>query len=225
MTPIQLIAVHGHLAVAFRDIQDLLLRTQYDGADAPLVFVYPAGDADPVAWPEPNLRVLRGALYDARETGLIAATERVRLPDGTEFYIDRPYWKAGDHVTWTDPDDGVCSRTGVLTKADYFNDSELRIAFSDGWEAEVCESELQRVAADPKVPVELDEAIAAVGPAAVLQLFKAQAIIRQRREDSDKPKAEVRIDGLTREQAQRLADELCKYLYWGKEQLAPACNI
>lgn len=143
--PLQLIASHGSLEVAFEDIHHLEHREHFDGDDALLILRYPAGDCDTVRWPNPNIQLLRGALYDARETGLIADVKSVLLPDGSEFFIDEPYWKVGDHVTWNDPDDGVCSRTGVLTKVTHLNDSDIRIVMEDGWEAEVCESELRRV--------------------------------------------------------------------------------
>lgn len=64
-----------------------------------------------------------------------------------------------------------------------------------------------------------------VEPNAVIALFKAQAVIRQRAEDADKPKAELRISNLTREQAQRIADDLCRYVCWGEEYIEPEMNI
>lgn len=79
-----------------------------------------------------------------RETGLIKDTLSVLLPDGEEFFIDQPYWKVGDHVTWHDPDDSKCSRTGVLSAVSELGDSKIAITMEDGWMAEVCESELQR---------------------------------------------------------------------------------
>lgn len=113
--------------------------------DRCLLFRHPAGDADMVRWPELNIKLLRGALFDAREAGSIKDTLSVLLPDGVEFFIDEPYWKVGDRVTWNDPDGGACSHTGVLTAVSELGDFCLAIAMDDGWTAEVCESELQRV--------------------------------------------------------------------------------
>lgn len=141
---IQLKDIDGSLYVAWADIYSQTNKKCYDGDDAWLCYTYPSGDIDGVKWPNPNIKRLRGALYDAREAGLIPNEPTVRLPDGAEFSMDEPYWKEGDHVTWQDPDDGVCSRTGVLTKVEHLNDSDIRVTMEDGWEAEICESELSR---------------------------------------------------------------------------------
>ena len=143
--PITLVAQNGYLYFDWDDIVDQDHQKQLDGADCCLMFRYPAGDVDMVRWPEPNLRLLRGALFDARESGIIKDTLSVLMPDGGEFLLDEPYWNVGDNVTWTDPDDGVCSRTGVLTAVSELGDFNLAITMEDGWMAEVCESELKRV--------------------------------------------------------------------------------
>lgn len=141
---IQLVAENGSLCAAWGDIHGQSHQKHFDGDNAVLICRYSAGDCDSVNWPNPNIAVLRGALYDARETGLIADVRSVLLPDGEEFFIDQPYWKAGDHVTWTDPDDGVCSRSGVLTTVTELGDFKFVVTMDDGWMAEVCESELRR---------------------------------------------------------------------------------
>ena len=64
----------------------------------------------------------------------------------------------------------------------------------------------------------------AVNPEAVIALFKVQAIYRQREADKDKPKETVHIKNMTREQAQRLADELCHYVQWGLHWIEPKIN-
>ena len=64
----------------------------------------------------------------------------------------------------------------------------------------------------------------AVDPAAVIALFKVQAIYSQRRKDITQPKAELRVSNLTVEQAQRIADDLCCYVSWGTERITPAIN-
>lgn len=144
--PLKLCVIFGNsLGVAFEDIHDQTHKEHFDGDDAELLCRYSPGDCDSVNWPNPNIATLRGALYAARETGLIRDVKSVLLPDGSEFFIDEPYWKVGDHVTWTDPDDSVCSRTGILKVVDRIGDSDYRITMEDGWEAEVCESELKRV--------------------------------------------------------------------------------
>lgn len=139
----QLIVREGCLAVLVSSIESPDLRAHFSDDHAPLIYFYPSGDCDSVHWPSPNIKHLRGALYDDRETGLIPDAKAVLMPDGATFYIDEPYWKVGDHVTWTDPDAGACSRTGVLSAVEHTNDSAIRISMEDGWEAEVCESELK----------------------------------------------------------------------------------
>lgn len=146
--PIMLVAKSGYLYVDWDDVHGQEHQKHLDGDDSCLMFRYPAGDVDMVRWPDPSIKLLRGALQDARETGLIADTLSVRLPDGVEFFLDLPYWNVGDHVTWTDPDDGVCSRTGVLTAVSELGDFNIAITMADGWMAEVCESELKRVKDD-----------------------------------------------------------------------------
>jgi hypothetical protein len=63
-----------------------------------------------------------------------------------------------------------------------------------------------------------------VNPDAVIALFKVQAIYRQREADKDKPKGTVHIKNMTREQAQRFADELCQYVQWGRLWIEPKIN-
>ena len=141
---VQLRVSDGCLVVPWRAIYTKDMQEHFNGEDAMLLCRYPAGDCDSASWPNPNIAALRGALFDARETGLIRDGASVLLPNGEEFFIDQPYWKVDDHVTWTDPDDGVCSRTGILTAVSELGDSKLTITMDDGWMAEVCESELQR---------------------------------------------------------------------------------
>jgi hypothetical protein len=76
MRTVQLRAEHGDLYVG----------------EHPLLYVYPAGDCDVADWPLTMPRVLCGALYDAREMGLIPIdTVAAILPDGTRFEItDQP---------------------------------------------------------------------------------------------------------------------------------------
>lgn len=82
--------------------------------------------------------------HEVREDAVLSGywewVEHMRESEGPA-----PRWKVGDHVTWTAPDDGVCSRTGVLTAVSELGDFNLAITMEDGWMAEVCESELKRV--------------------------------------------------------------------------------
>jgi hypothetical protein len=64
-------------------------------ADPILLCRYPEGDVDSISWPMPAnddannwQSMLRSALYDARETGIIPNVAAVVLPDGSEFGID-----------------------------------------------------------------------------------------------------------------------------------------
>ena len=110
-----------------------------------LVHTYPSGDVDTVNWPDFRPAILRGALYDARETNEIPDVPAVLLPDGRRFAIDGPYWRVGYHVTWQDPDDDVCSRTGYLTRVTWMGDDRYLIQMDGEWEAEVHEDELTHV--------------------------------------------------------------------------------
>lgn len=52
-------------------------------------------------------------------------------------------FRPGDTVTWNDPDNGLCSRTGVLESIDYHpNGESATVVFKDGHEIEVMISEL-----------------------------------------------------------------------------------
>ncbi len=58
------------------------------------------------------------------------------------------HYKVGDTVRWTDPDDGVCTRQGVLTAVRYLGPDALRITMGE-WVAEVLESELTLLKCGP----------------------------------------------------------------------------
>jgi hypothetical protein len=55
-------------------------------------------------------------------------------------------WKyglhGGDEVTWNDPDDGKCSRTGVIGSIEYIAGDRVRITWKDGGEVEALIEEL-----------------------------------------------------------------------------------
>lgn len=69
-------------------------------SDPVLLCEHPGGDHDTIVWPAPrgereraNWRLmLRSALYDARECGVIPNIAAVILPDGSEFGIDAGWW-------------------------------------------------------------------------------------------------------------------------------------
>lgn len=105
----------------------------------PLLVTHPAGDADSVDWPHPDIKNLRAVLYDFREMGLIPNVDRVTLPDGTEFEIEGPYFNEGDEVT-------VASRqlTGVLEDAEYLGNGRVRVTLC-GYELELDESEIRKL--------------------------------------------------------------------------------
>jgi hypothetical protein len=48
----------------------------------------------------------------------------------------------GDEVTWNDPDEGQCTRTGVICEIRYIGGDIASITFTDGWRSEVFLSEL-----------------------------------------------------------------------------------
>lgn len=83
----KLVEKYGNLYTPKSEISDRLMREFHD--DDPILSVqYADGDCDTIAWPLTNPRDLAGALYDAREMGVIPFVESVVLPDGTEFHID-----------------------------------------------------------------------------------------------------------------------------------------
>jgi len=82
----------GILCLPLSGITDALMRDFFkDEETVLLICQYPAGDHDLAHWPfcEDGERILRSALYDAREQGLMPDAKTVVLPDGTEFVIDK----------------------------------------------------------------------------------------------------------------------------------------
>ena len=63
---------------------------------------------------------------------------RRRLHAGDE----RRRLHAGDEVTWNDPNEGRCTRSGTICEIRYIGDDAAAITFTDGWQAEVFLSEL-----------------------------------------------------------------------------------
>lgn len=89
MKHLKLFEKNGLLLVPVSAIYNAHLRASHADRDgAILIHIYPEGDRDVVKWPEPDDEILRGALFRAREVGLIADVKAVELPDGREFIID-----------------------------------------------------------------------------------------------------------------------------------------
>ncbi len=61
---------------------------QYGEGGMAIVYVYPEGDCDGIKWPKPNMKKLRSALYDDRETGLFNDDDIILLPNGERVNID-----------------------------------------------------------------------------------------------------------------------------------------
>jgi hypothetical protein len=61
-------------------------------------------------------------------------------------------------------------------------------------------------------------------PEAFMALLKMQAVYKQREADKDKPKGTLEIRNMTREQAQRIADDLCQWVLWNNENIEPKHN-
>lgn len=68
--------------------EDCFIELDGTPYDPVLIYFHSGGDPDTVSWPNPKAAHLRGALYDARETGFIPDVPIVLLPDGKEFVID-----------------------------------------------------------------------------------------------------------------------------------------
>ena len=61
-------------------------------------------------------------------------------------------------------------------------------------------------------------------PEAFMALLKIQATHKQREADKDTPKGTLEIRNMTKEQAQRIADDLCQHVMWNSEYIAPKIN-
>jgi hypothetical protein len=48
----------------------------------------------------------------------------------------------GDEVTWNDPDEGLCTRTGKVLTIEYLEDDCAKLTMEDGWHSEVRLQEL-----------------------------------------------------------------------------------
>lgn len=80
-----------------------------------------------------------GILEDASaavEPGLPCAFELAQAEDWTAQL------HPGDEVTWNDPDEGKCSRTGIIAQIEFIGDDAARLTLTDGWHAEVLLAEL-----------------------------------------------------------------------------------
>ncbi len=54
----------------------------------------------------------------------------------------RKHLHSGGEVTWNDPDEGRCTRSGTICQIGYIGDDAAAITFTDGWQSEVFLSEL-----------------------------------------------------------------------------------
>ena len=54
----------------------------------------------------------------------------------------RKHLHSGDEVTWNDPDDGLCTRTGKISAIEYLPENTASIIWMDGSLTEVYLSEL-----------------------------------------------------------------------------------
>lgn len=48
----------------------------------------------------------------------------------------------GDEVTWNDPDNGTCSRTGVVESVEFHENGIVELTMNDGWTVEAFVHEL-----------------------------------------------------------------------------------
>ena len=132
-----LIVAAPELLAALRDAQQALAHAIYKLKDDPSFSTSIA---------------LKGA--EGRARNAIAKAEFVpysaaALPaSGTP--ADAPEFKDGDFVTWSDPDDALCYRSGTLTGVRYLSGGRARITMNDGWEREVmvCEIAKTQIVAD-----------------------------------------------------------------------------
>lgn len=54
----------------------------------------------------------------------------------------RKHLHPGDQVMWTDPDNGVCSRTLIILKVEYLSEDVVRITDTEGIDLEAFLHEL-----------------------------------------------------------------------------------
>jgi len=91
----KLLAINGKLFIPKEAIHDPLMRS-YHTEDTILLRIYPEGDCDSIAWPEPDKSNLLAALYDAEERGLIPPGCQVQTPDGNIVYPEQKQIAATD---------------------------------------------------------------------------------------------------------------------------------
>jgi hypothetical protein len=48
----------------------------------------------------------------------------------------------GDEVTWNDPDEGTCTRTGIISEIVWLDEETIDLTFQDGWTSQVRPEEL-----------------------------------------------------------------------------------
>ncbi len=83
---VKLIDRDGTLYTAESDICDEITAKHFKG-DEVCILIARIDDVNTIAWPNPDERELRSALFDAREMGMIPNVQSVLLPDGSEFRI------------------------------------------------------------------------------------------------------------------------------------------
>jgi hypothetical protein len=79
------------------------------------------------------------------------------LPTDEQLGEDAPAgeFAVGDVVVWTDPDDGLCTRTGVLSGISYrMEDDSAWVSMTDGWESEVMLGELSKPQVETDLPAD-----------------------------------------------------------------------
>lgn len=54
----------------------------------------------------------------------------------------RKHLQPGDEITWNDPDQGLCTKTGVISYIEYKDEDVVFIRFIDGSELECFLSEI-----------------------------------------------------------------------------------
>lgn len=94
----------------------------------------------------------RGSVEDTNRHGPYD-TRYLALADAVEPYLegetgdeDEDDWRLklrkGDEITWNDPDDGICSRTGIIGAIEYPSEGIARVTWQDGGTTEMKISEI-----------------------------------------------------------------------------------
>jgi hypothetical protein len=82
--------------------------------------------------------------YSVMGVGINDSEVMIGLYGNPESILDElPYnLQYGDEVTWNDPDEGTCTRTGIISEIVWLDEETIDLTFQDGWTSQVRPEEL-----------------------------------------------------------------------------------